>query len=190
VKVKDLKPFERNPRKITEKKLDMLGKSMREFGDLSGIVFNLRTGRLVGGHQRIKQLDPEWEFQKKDLKDDTGTIAEGFVVTPKGRWTYREVDWPEEKERAANIAANKHGADFDIPAVKNLITGMEDIEITGFTNQELFFEPLVYEEKEIRPYSMTHILLSFPPQKLIEIQKHLEEIAKIAEVEIEQGSNG
>jgi len=36
MKVKDLKPSDYNPGKITEKKLSMLGKSMKKFGDLSG----------------------------------------------------------------------------------------------------------------------------------------------------------
>jgi hypothetical protein len=38
MKVKDLKPAKFNPRKITEKRLSMLGKPMREYGDLSRIV--------------------------------------------------------------------------------------------------------------------------------------------------------
>lgn len=40
------------------KALRALQKSMAEFGDLSGIVFNRRTGNLIGGHQRIKIIDP------------------------------------------------------------------------------------------------------------------------------------
>jgi ParB-like chromosome segregation protein Spo0J len=36
MRVKDLKPSKFNPRKISDKKLSVLGKSMKEFGDLSG----------------------------------------------------------------------------------------------------------------------------------------------------------
>ncbi len=68
MQVKDLKAFPRNPRKITDKKLDMLGKAMREFGDLSGVIYNTRTGHLVGGHQRIKHLDPSWEIEGGFIK--------------------------------------------------------------------------------------------------------------------------
>ncbi len=49
----------KNPRRITDKKLDMLKKAVSEFGDLSGIVFNRTTGQLVGGHQRVKVLPAE-----------------------------------------------------------------------------------------------------------------------------------
>lgn len=178
MKIKDLRAATYNPRKITDKKLEMLGKSMREFGDLSGIVFNRRTGNLIGGHQRLKHLDSEWE------------IEGGFVKTPFGDFVFREVDWPEKKEKAANIAANKHGGEFDLPALKVLLADVDDLELTGFTADEIFVEPLKYEEKEIRPYRMTHILISFPPEKFIKIQGLLEKISKVEGVEIEQGSNG
>ena len=134
MKVKDLKAAEYNPRRITDKKLDMLGKSMKEYGDLSGIIFNKKTGRLIGGHQRIKHLDPEWEV----VRDENG---EGFVKTPQGNWFYREVSWPEKKEIAANIAANRHGGEFDFIKLKDLIVeiddGSIDIELTGFEPNEL-----------------------------------------------------
>lgn len=190
MKVKDLKSSDYNPRKMSEKKLSMLGKSMKEFGDLSGIVFNRRTGNLIGGHQRIKHLRPEWKIEKKDFQDDLGTVAQGFIKTPFGDWVYREVDWDPKKEKAANIAANKHGGEFDFPMVDEILSDLDiDLELTGFSEEELFKEPLQHEEMELRPYRMTHILLSFPPEKMIDIQKHLEAILKIPGVEYEQGSN-
>lgn len=41
-----------NPRKITDAKLAQLKKSMLELGDISGVVFNVNTGNVVGGAQR------------------------------------------------------------------------------------------------------------------------------------------
>ena len=113
MKVKDLKPAGYNPRKISREKLSALKKSLEEFGDLSGIVYNTRTQTLIGGHQRIKNLDPSWPIIKKAQTDKTGTTAAGYVETPHGHLTYREVDWPEIKEKQANIAANAHGGEFD-----------------------------------------------------------------------------
>jgi ParB-like chromosome segregation protein Spo0J len=40
--VKDLKAAPYNPRTITEEKLAALGKSMKEFGDLSGVNYSRR----------------------------------------------------------------------------------------------------------------------------------------------------
>ena len=141
MQIKDLKKFPKNPRKMTDKKLEMLGKSMEEFGDLSGIIFNCRTGHLIGGHQRVKNLKPEWAIEKKEFTDNLGTVAQGFVKTPFGDWTYREVDWDPKKEIAANIAANKHSGEWDIPVLKDLLAeiddGALDMELTGFEQIEL-----------------------------------------------------
>lgn len=139
--IKDLKPAPYNPRKITDKQLSMLRKSMAEFGDLSGIVVNVKTGNVVGGHQRIKNLDPSWKIEKESHFDKVGTIALGYIETPWGRWQYREVNWPEKKEAAANVAANKHGGEFDLPKLKDIMidldTGDFDMELTGFNTHEL-----------------------------------------------------
>ena len=139
--VADLKLSPYNPRKITDKKLEMLKKSMQEFGDLSGIVFNVRTKRVVGGHQRIKHLDPAWKIIKKPHIDKVGTVAIGTINAFGSDWAYREVDWPEKKEMLANIAANKHGGEFDLPILKtNMIKlndGKTDMDLTGFTMPEI-----------------------------------------------------
>jgi hypothetical protein len=130
-----------NPRKISDKQLEMLKKSMLEFGDLSGIVFNIQTQHLVGGHQRMKHLDVSWQIIKQPHSDSVGTVALGNIQTPFGLWSYREVDWPEKKEMAANIAANKHGGEFDIPVLKEIILNIDDgsmdLELTGFNRHEV-----------------------------------------------------
>lgn len=147
--VGDLRPSPRNPRTITDEKLMMLGKAMQEFGDLSGIVFNIQTGRLIGGHQRLKHLDPGWKIIKKDHRDDTGTVALGEIETPWGIWTYREVDWLEKKEIAANIAANQHSGEFDLNKLRELIVEINDeeldIDLLGFDEGEL--EDIIGEKK-------------------------------------------
>lgn len=136
-----LKASSYNPRRISDKQLDMLGKAMKEFGDLSGVVVNVRTGSLIGGHQRLKHLDPSWEIIKEPEIDDTGSIAVGYILTPFGKWNYREVDWPEKKEKAANIAANQHGGEFDVPALSNLVLelndGILDLDLLGFEQEKL-----------------------------------------------------
>lgn len=97
-----------NPRKVEGTRLAKLEETMREYGDLSGIVFNARTQRLVGGHMRKRVMEPEWSVSKKPFHDKAGTIAIGYVETPHGKFNYREVDWGENKERVANIIANDH----------------------------------------------------------------------------------
>lgn len=141
MKIKDLNPAPYNPRTITDEKLAMLGKAMQEFGDLSGIVMNIRTGNLIGGHQRLKHFDPSWPIKKRKCTDSTGTVSLGEIETPFGVWQYREVDWPEKKELAANIAANKHGGEFDEPKLKDMLIeiddGSIDMMLTGFDTDEI-----------------------------------------------------
>lgn len=84
---------------------------------------------MICGHQRIKNLDPEWP------------IKGGFIKTPFGDFVYREVDWPEKKEKMANIAANSHGGEFDTPLLTNLLIeindGSMDIDLIGFGEGEI-----------------------------------------------------
>jgi DNA modification methylase len=145
-----LKPAAYNPRKITKKQFDVLGDSMRCFGDLSGIVRNLTTDNLVGGHQRIRHFDPNWEIQinKRFVTPDiVGTVAYGYIKTPFGLWNYREVRWTEAHEKSANIAANAHGGEFDMELLKTMVCDEslindlksigEDIDILGLSNADL-----------------------------------------------------
>lgn len=78
---RELTPADYNPRQITEKRQAQLGKSMGKFGDLSGIVYNRRTGRLVCGHQRIRHLAANAKIRKEAVSDEHGTVAIGRIVS-------------------------------------------------------------------------------------------------------------
>ena len=138
--VGELKAAPYNPRRISKEQLASLGRAMREFGDLSGIVLNMFTGHIVGGHQRLKNLNPKWEIEKTEIHDSTGTVATGWIQTPWGRISYREVKWAEEKEKAANLAANKMGGEFDLESVASMLRELEDfnfdLDLTGFDSKE------------------------------------------------------
>lgn len=140
----ELTPNPNNPRKITDEKLEMLKKSLGEFGDLSGIIFNVRSKQLVGGHQRVKALPPDAEIKielRHDVPTKTGTVAEGFALIDGERFKYREVDWDEIREKAANIAANKHGGEWDLPKLSEWLIELDhhnvDFDLVGFTSEEL-----------------------------------------------------
>ena len=132
----DLTPAKYNPRKVSPGAITRLRQQLQEFGDLGGIVFNIRTGRLVGGHQRIAALQDSWPIDKQPHADQAGTVATGHIDTPHGRLAYREVDWPETKEKLANLAANNQAGDFDNAMVKALLVDLSDLgaplELTGF----------------------------------------------------------
>jgi hypothetical protein len=142
-KVKDLLKWERNPRKISPSKARILAKTLKEFGDLSGIVFNVQNKKLVGGHQRQESLaEAEIEITERFKKPTLqGTVAYGFAIINGEKFAYREVSWDEKTHTAAAIAANKGAGEWDMSILKDLIIELDDfkvdMELTGFELPEV-----------------------------------------------------
>lgn len=82
--VADLSPAPYNPREISEPALAGLRASIERWGLVEPIVWNERTRRVVGGHQRLKVLAATEELST-------------LVVV---------VDLPEDEEKALNITLN------------------------------------------------------------------------------------
>jgi len=120
--IKDIKRAKYNPRvklKPGMAEYEKLKKSLDEFGLVEPLVWNKKTGNLVGGHQRLDILEGEGHT--------TVTVA--------------VVDLDKTKEKALNIALNKIMGYWDTPALKDLLgeldTGEFDLEITGFDMGEI-----------------------------------------------------
>lgn len=142
MKIDELRANPLNPRTITKDKLSALKKAMDKFGDLGGIVFNVKSKQLVGGHQRTTLLDNAIIeiVQKYKKATKTGTVAEGYIETNKGeRFSYREVSWDDQTEKAANIAANKNAGEFDLASLSKIMSEISPInlEFTMFDFDEL-----------------------------------------------------
>ncbi len=143
MKLADLSPNPRNPRKITDEKLKMLSKALTEFGDLSGFIFNRRTKRLSGGHQR-KQVMPEdcviTYTKQYETPTEAGTVAIGNVEWNGELYAYREVDVDEFTEKAMNIAANKGAGQWDYPLLTDWVLELDhnnfDLSLTMFDMEE------------------------------------------------------
>lgn len=84
--IADLKPAPYNPRRIDRAAIEGLTRSMERFGDVQPIVWNRRSGFIVGGHQRLKVL------KRKKVQE----VAVAVVV----------VDLDETEEKALNVALN------------------------------------------------------------------------------------
>ena len=122
IPIGQLNPAAYNPRKDLQPgdpEYEKLKRSMQEFGYVEPIVWNKRTGNIVGGHQRYKVLL------------DMGMSEIDCVV----------VDLDETKEKALNIALNKIQGDWDYIKLKDLLqeldTGEIDLELTGFDMGEI-----------------------------------------------------
>lgn len=130
--ISDLKPSDYNPRKITDKALSGLERSIEEFGDISGIVFNSKNGHLLAGHARCKALKEQYG----DLE-----IKNNEIVLPDGKtFPIRVVNWPKKKELAANVAANASTISGEF--TDELVDILDEIK-----NDDLeLFEDLNFEE--------------------------------------------
>ena len=98
----DLREAPYNPRAITAEALRGLQSSLHTFGDISGIVWNQRTGHLVCGHQRLAALKARYG---DDVQFDD-TTSSVFVRGQRVAFRVRVVDWDEPTEKMANVAAN------------------------------------------------------------------------------------
>ena len=138
-----------NPRKAwsSPKKKADFKKSLAEFGDLSGIVFNHTTKQLVGGHKRVEAFREDKKHgivitESLASPDKTGTVAFGYVSLSNGaRFSYREVQWTAQKESAANLSANKWSAEWDSNLLGTIIVDAQeggfDLAVVGFDEGEL-----------------------------------------------------
>ena len=161
---KDLKADKKNPRKISASQKSMLKKALTAFGDLSGIVHNIRTDELVGGHQRLTLLPPTAEItleREYDPPTKTGTVAEGYILVDGEKFVYRRVDVDRQTQSAMNIAANQQGGDFDdgplTEMVDELFRAGLDMELLGFEAEELAKVMGLEEKPELENLDQKHI---------------------------------
>lgn len=142
--LKSLLPAEYNPRTMSGHDAKALLDSIGKFGDMGGVVFNRRSGRLVGGHQRrevfIKKNGRIEITEGPNDPNEVGTVARGYIIIGTEKFTYRVVDWDETKERLANMAANRIQGEWDDQKLAELIYSLRDeadLPDTGFTLNEV-----------------------------------------------------
>lgn len=142
-----------------------LKKCMAEFGDLSGLVFNVRTGHMVTGHQRKAQLPAKAKLVRSDCKTDAvGTVGYGYAEAHGTRWPVRFVDWPESREKAANVAANSPllAGSFD-EGLKDLLAEI-GAELPDLS-KELRLDELILDPMEMGPLAAPGGLPPLRPQQ-------------------------
>ncbi len=107
VPVSQLLPAKYNPRKDLkpgDPEFEKLRRSVEEFGYVEPIIWNRRTGIVVGGHQRLKVLQ------------HLGYTEVDCVV----------LDLDEQKEKALNVALNKISGAWDVPLLTALLRDLDE----------------------------------------------------------------
>lgn len=122
MKIRDLVPSDYNPRrrlKPGDPEFEKLRRSLEEFGYVDPVVWNRRTKRVVGGHQRLEVM--------KALGVDSCDVL--------------VVDLAEDREKALNIALNRIVGEWDMPLLKELIVQLTekkvDVSLSGFDPVEI-----------------------------------------------------
>ena len=118
ISIDQINPAPYNPRvdlRPGDPDYQRLSKSIETFGCVEPLIWNRRSGNLVGGHQRLKILRARGD-----------TEADVSVV-----------DLPPAKEKALNVALNKISGDWDPRKLAELLEELTqvpdfDIELTGF----------------------------------------------------------
>ena len=118
--IEDIKPYNKNPRKISDKAIDMVATSIKEFGFQQPIVVDMKDV-IVVGHTRFQAS------KKLNLKK---------VPVVRG-------DFTDEQAKAYRIADNRineeTGWDYNFlqEELNNLLDLDVDLNLTGFTSEEL-----------------------------------------------------
>lgn len=123
MQISQIKKADHNPRvelKPGDPVYEKLKNSIETFGFCEPLIYNRRTGHLVGGHQRLTVL-----------KDLGYTEAEVVVV-----------ELPLEQEKAFNIALNKIQGDWDERKLALLLDELAklpefNVGLTGFETEEI-----------------------------------------------------
>jgi DNA modification methylase len=123
IPISKIKPAAYNPRKSLQPgdpEYEKLLKSINEFDCVEPLVWNRRTGNLVGGHQRLKILA---------ARGDTEVLCSVVDLSP-------------EREKALNLALNKIQGDWDERKLALLLDELTkvpdfDVGLTGFETEEI-----------------------------------------------------
>ena len=171
VKISEIKTNPNNPRLIKDDKFHKLVNSIKEFPEMleiRPIVVNADM-IVLGGNMRLKAC------KEAGLKEIPIIFAD---------------DLTEEQQREFIIKDNVGFGEWDWDMIANEWES-EQLEEWGLDvdlDYEFSQKGKIVKEN-LRPFVKTHILLSFPPEKMIDIQEHIEKICLIENVEYEQSSN-
>ena len=120
IKVTELNAAQYNPRIALEPGMpewEKLKTSIEQFGNVEPVVWNRRTGNVVGGHQRLAVLK-----------------SMGYESVP-----CSVVDLDEKEEKLLNIALNKIKGQWDYKKLEEILSGY-DYEVataSGFSAEEI-----------------------------------------------------
>lgn len=138
-----INPAPYNPRDIDAPGQVKLRNGLKAYGMMEVAILNLRTGNLVGGHQRLKLMDQE-------IGRDHGYSVECNVI-----------DVSETEEKEINVLLNNPGAQgfFDFTKLGNMIASdiNFDAEAAGFDLLNLKQDLQAFAPDVLNKLDFTHV---------------------------------
>ncbi|MED4749934.1 site-specific DNA-methyltransferase [Brevibacillus choshinensis] len=123
IPVSMIKAAEYNPRidlQPGDPEYEKLKRSLEEFGYVEPLVWNERTGNLVGGHQRFKILTNEQHAAEVEVS---------------------VVNLDDAREKALNLALNKISGTWDDEKLAQVLAELQeselDVSLSGFDDEEV-----------------------------------------------------
>ncbi len=120
VPIEQLRPWEGNPRCITDQEMAKLRRSLSQWGLVQPLVVRRADSTIIGGHQR-------WEAAR--------TLGHARVPV-----VY--VDLSEAEAKALNLALNKIQGEWDLPKLGELLAELQELPeldetLTDFDGREI-----------------------------------------------------
>lgn len=152
-KLSELSPASYNPRTIEDEAIEGLGKSLGRFGMLAHIIWNERTGNIVGGHQRYRKLleigETETDVVVVDLHD-SDEIALNIVLNSR----HIKGDFSQGAIEALRVAEAQAGQLFEELKLDDLLEKLEKKVKKPKEKKPMDFtdaDPLIETEDTIEP---------------------------------------
>ena len=128
-----------NPRMMDPEARKRLRQSLAKFGLVEPLVWNRKTGRLVGGHQRLEELDTKEGYPGRD-----------YLVS------VSVVEFGEKKERQANVWLNNPSSqgNFERDKFLSILSGADPDQF-GFSSDDLAIEFNIELPEAPKPQAVT-----------------------------------
>lgn len=182
LKATDLVPDDMNINRGTEEGAELINKSIDEVGFGRSIVVD-RNDRIIVGNKTTAAAIEKGKTNIRVVE----TTGDELVVVKR-----TDLDLNSEKGRKLAILDNTtHHKNYVQDAdVSEAICEEYNLNPKQYgLDEPRTKDPSVSRKQVIQAVKKTHILLSFPPERLVQVQAHLEKIMKVEGVEIEQSSN-
>jgi ParB-like chromosome segregation protein Spo0J len=170
MKLSEIKPNPNNPRIIKDANFQKLVKSIEEFPKMMALrpIVVDADNMVLGGNMRLKALQ---HLKFKQIPDE---------------WVKNAADLTEDEQRRFIIADNVSGGEWDLDMLEN---EWSKDDLLDWGVDILPQEKLVKKTEELKDFARSHILISYHPDRHIEITEILEKLNEYPDIEIESASN-